>query len=456
MTVLPTWRAERAPHQPDWPTGPDIVAVETELAGYPPLVAPRECDRLRDRLADVSLGRAMLLQGGDCAETFAKATPASVRGKLRCLREMAVILTCASGLGVVQVGRIAGQYAKPRSRPVETRDGVTLPSYLGDAVNDVEFTEDARRIDPYRLLRTYRSSADTLDEISALIGHDGIDLTSLHEQIREMAARGPRNERHQELIEKISVALRFLAGYAGADSDLRAPDFYSSHEALLLNYETALVRIDPRTGDDYGSSGHLLWIGERTRQPDGAHVAFAARVRNPVAVKLGPAVRPEEALALAERLDPDREPGRLTFIARLGADRVRDLLPPLVERVRDSGSPAIWICDPMHGNTITAPDGHKTRHFDDILREVQDFFAVHHELGTHAGGLHLELTGEDVTECVGSSGVGFDDLATRYESACDPRLNHDQSLHLALELAMVFEDRAAEDRRTACAVSRTS
>jgi 3-deoxy-7-phosphoheptulonate synthase len=378
---MPDWRTLVACQQPQWPDQARLDAVIDDLAASPALVTPRECDTLTARLARVAEGRAFLLQGGDCAERLDSVSAQAIRRKLRLLQQMSVILTSGSALPVVTVGRIAGQYAKPRSRPAETVDGRTLPVYRGDAVNGSGFTAAERQPDPARLRRVYDASRYTLDVLRT----------------------------------------------SGAE-------YFASHEGLLLDYEEALTRRDRRSGRRYATSGHLLWIGDRTRQLDGAHVAYFATVDNPVAVKLGPATTPEDALALADRLDPGRRPGRLTFIVRMGARRVRDLLPELVEKVSASGSPVVWMCDPMHGNTFEAPGRRKTRRFDDILAEVAGFVEVHRALGTHAGGLHVEMAGEDVTECVGF-GLGLEDLHRDYQSACDPRLNPAQALELAFLVA---------------------
>ncbi|WP_189057101.1 class II 3-deoxy-7-phosphoheptulonate synthase [Longimycelium tulufanense] len=436
-----TWRSLPAAQQPDWPDPTAVEEVVAELSGYPPLVSPRECDRLRDRLAAVASGNAFLLQGGDCAETFTASSAEAVRGKLRTLAQMAVVLARGSGLPVVTVGRIAGQYGKPRSRPTETQDGLTLPAYRGEAVNGAAFTPADRAPDPRRMLRAYHASAATLDQLWRLISQGYPNLGQVHGWTREFVARPEIADRHRRLAGEIESALTFLRAYGANPDELRSAEFYTSHEALLLHYEAALTRFDPRTRAAYATSGHLLWIGERTRQLDGAHVAFAESIRNPVAVKLGPATTPDDALTLVERLNPDAEPGRLTLITRMGADRIRDVLPPLVEKVTASGVPVAWVCDPMHGNTFTAPSGHKTRRFRDVADEVTGFFAVHHMLGTHPGGLHLEVTGEDVTECVGGcAAVSMADLGKRYETACDPRLNHNQALDLAFEVAGLFRE----------------
>ncbi|MFE4974510.1 class II 3-deoxy-7-phosphoheptulonate synthase [Kitasatospora sp. NPDC056651] len=428
-----------AAQRPHWPDPTELGAVRAELAAAPPLVLPEECRTLRGRLAAAARGEAFLLQGGDCAETFDGASADQVRAKLRTLLQMSAVLGYAASVPVVKVGRIAGQYAKPRSQPFEERDGVSLPSYRGDAVNGRAFTAAARRPDPRRLIRAYHSSAATLNLLRALTGGGFAGLRQVHEWNREFVASSPAGRRYARLADEIDRAMRFLDACGAGGRALDTAEFFTSHEALLLDYEEALVRTDPRTGRRYGSSGHLLWIGERTRQLDGAHLAFAAEVGNPVAVKLGPTTTPEEALALVELLDPEREPGRLTFITRMGARRIREVLPRLVERVAAAGAPVLWVCDPMHGNTFGTASGHKTRRMDDILDEVRGFFEVHRALGTHPGGLHVELTGDQVTECLGG-GDRLDerDLRRRYESACDPRLNHGQSLDLAFLTAELY------------------
>jgi len=401
-----SWSALPAAQRPEWPDAAALRQVLAVLRAYPALVAPSACDRLRAHLAAVARGEAFLLQGGDCAETFVAGT-ASTEGKVRTLRQMAAVLTLGAELPVITVGRIAGQYAKPRSAPTETRGAVTLPAYRGDAVNDRKFTGAARTPDPRRLLRAYEAAAGVLDHLGSLIGAGD----------RVPAPDGGTAPRREE--------------------------FFTSHEALLLDYEDALVRVDPPTGRRYGTSGHLLWIGDRTRQLDGAHVAFAASIHNPVAVKLGPTATADAVIALVDRLDPRRAAGRLTFVTRMGSRRVRDLLPPLVEKVMAHDAQVAWLCDPMHGNTFTAPSGYKSRRLADVMDEVAGFFEVHRALGSHPGGLHLELTGEDVTECVGGRPpIGLEDVPRRYETACDPRLNRDQALELASLVAGLFRARA--------------
>ncbi|SHH67840.1 class II 3-deoxy-7-phosphoheptulonate synthase [Streptomyces sp. 3214.6] len=439
-----SWRGLPAAQQPTWPDEHALGAVLCDLAAAPPLVFAGECDQLRTRLASVARGEAFLLQGGDCAESFDAVSADQVRDKIKTLLQMAAVLTYASSVPVVKVGRIAGQYSKPRSQPTERRDGIELPAYRGDAVNSLEFTPEGRTPDPERLKRMYHASAATLNIVRAFTTGGYADLRQVHDWNQDFVANSPVGERYERLAREIDKALAFLKACAAEPSEFRSTEFFSSHEALLLDYESALTRQDSRTGQWYDVSAHLIWIGERTRQLDGAHVEFASRVRNPIAVKLGPAVGADEALALIDRLDPDREPGRLSFITRMGADKVRDVLPGLVEKVTASGAQVAWICDPMHGNTFTAPSGHKTRRFDDVLDEVKGFFEVHRELGTHPGGIHVELTGEDVTECVGGGAeIRLDDLAQRYESACDPRLNRYQSLDLAFQVAELYHHRRA-------------
>ncbi|WP_280724652.1 3-deoxy-7-phosphoheptulonate synthase class II [Kitasatospora sp. MAA4] len=428
-----------AQQQPDWPDRAALRAVTAELASYPPLVFAAECDRLRTRLAAAARGEAFLLQGGDCAETFDGVSADQVLGKVRTLLQMAAVLTCAGSLPVIKVGRLAGQYSKPRSRPTEERDGVTLPVYRGDSVNGREFTAAARTPDPERLKRMYHASAATANLVRAAIAGGTADLRQVHDWNREFIAASPAGERYEWLAAETDRALRFIDACGVDAGSLRSTEFFTSHEALLLDYEQALTRTDARTGGRYDVSGHMVWIGERTRRLDGAHLEFAAGIRNPIGVKLGPTTTPDEALALIDRLDPDREPGRLTFITRMGADRIRDVLPGLVERVTDSGAQVLWVCDPMHGNTFEAPSGHKTRSLDTVLDELKGFFEVHRTLGTHPGGIHIELTGDHVTECVGGADeISLHDLHQHYETACDPRLNRNQSLDLAFLIAELY------------------
>jgi 3-deoxy-7-phosphoheptulonate synthase len=438
-----TWRDLPAAQQPTWPDAAQVDTVVRELSASPGLVVPDECDTLRDRLAAVSRGEAFLLQGGDCAETFAGVTADTVRDKLRTILQMAVVLTYAASVPVVKVGRMAGQFAKPRSADIEAITG--LPSYRGDAVNELNPTQDARVPDPQRMLRAYAASAMTLNLVRAYTRGGLADLRAVHDWNKDFVRRSPAGQRYERVARDIDRALAFMRA-CGIDLDreqsMHGVEFFASHEALLLDYEGPLTRYDEGRHASYDLSAHMVWIGERTRALDGAHVAFASGIANPIGVKLGPTVAPEDAVALAEKLDPDQLPGRLTFITRMGAQQVRDLLPPLVEKVRASGIAVTWVCDPMHGNTVTTPSGYKTRHFDDVIDEVRGFFEVHHALGTYPGGVHVELTGDDVTECLGGAADIVDaDLAGRYETACDPRLNTTQAIELAFLVAEMLRDR---------------
>jgi 3-deoxy-7-phosphoheptulonate synthase len=439
VDLLDSWRTRPAAQQPEWPDPAKVRAVADEIAKLPPLVFAGECDQLRTQLAAVARGEAFVLQGGDCAETFSGATADDVRNKLKTLLQMAVVLTYAASVPVVKIGRMAGQFAKPRSKPVEVRDGVELPAYRGDMVNGFGFTEEERVPDPARLLRAYHAAAVTLNLCRAFTQGGYADLRQVHAWNQDFVSASPAGRRYERLAGEIDRALAFMHA-AGADpEEFHRVELYSSHEALLLDYERALTRIDSRSGLPYDVSAHFLWIGERTRQLDGAHVEFMRRIRNPIGVKLGPTTTAEDALALIDALDPEREPGRLTFVIRMGAGRVREALPPLVEKVTASGAQVAWICDPMHGNTFEAESGYKTRRFDDVLEEVVGFFDVHRALGTHPGGVHIEFTGDDVTECVGGGHeIVEDDLHQRYETACDPRLNRSQALDLAFMVAEMY------------------
>jgi 3-deoxy-7-phosphoheptulonate synthase len=421
------------------PAYPDAAAVDlavTRLRSFPPLVFAGECDELKAKIGAVARGEAFLLQGGDCAETFSGVTADNVRNKLRVLLQMAVVLTYAASVPVVKVGRIAGQYAKPRSSDTETREGVTLPAYRGDAVNGFEFTPESRTPDPQRLVDVYNSSAATLNLVRAFVTGGYADLRQVHTWNTDFVRDSTAGQRYEQVAAEIDRALTFMQAIGADPDEFHRVDFHSSHEALVLEYEHALTRIDSRTGTPYDVSGHFLWIGERTRQLDGAHVELLRHIRNPIGVKLGPTATPDDALALAARLNPENEPGRLTFVTRFGAGRIRDRLPHLVEKVSAAGVEVAWVCDPMHGNTFEASSGHKTRRFDDVIAEVQGFFDVHRALGTWPGGVHVELTGDDVTECVGGGEeLAEVDLAHRYESVCDPRLNRVQSLELAFLVA---------------------
>jgi 3-deoxy-7-phosphoheptulonate synthase len=431
-----------AAQQPTWPDADAVKEAVAELESFPPLVFAGECDNLKAKIAQAANGNAFWLQGGDCAETFAGATADSIRNRIKTILQMAAVLQYFSSLPVVKVGRMAGQFAKPRSNDNETREGVTLPAYRGDAVNDLEFTTKSRTPDPKRLVRVYNTSSATLNLVRAFTQGGFADLRQVHTWNRGFAADARFSARYEEMANEIGRAIQFMAS-AGVDPEsFKSVDFYSSHEALILEYEKALTRIDSRTENPYDVSAHFLWIGERTRQLDGAHMDFAQKIHNPIGVKLGPKTTPEEVLAIIAKLNPDNEAGRLTFITRMGAGVIREKLPALIESVKKSGAIVLWVCDPMHGNTYEAPSGYKTRKFDDVLDEVRGFFEVHKKLGTHPGGIHIELTGDDVTECVGGGDqISHEDLASRYESACDPRLNHTQSLELAFLVAEMLRDR---------------
>jgi 3-deoxy-7-phosphoheptulonate synthase len=413
-----------------------------ELKSLPPLVFAGECDELKARIADAAAGKAFWLQGGDCAETFGSATADSIRNRIKTILQMAAVLQYQSSLPVVKVGRMAGQFAKPRSNDTETRNGVTLPAYRGDAVNGLDFTEESRTPDPQRLVKVYNTSAATLNLVRAFTQGGFADLRRVHEWNKGFIKDSKFGEKYEQVANEIGRALSFMES-AGVDpNEFKAVDFYASHEALIIEYEKALTRIDSRTELPYDVSGHFIWIGERTRQMDGAHIDFASKVRNPIGVKLGPKTTVEDALALIDKLDPNREPGRLTFITRMGASKIREILPALVEGITKSGAQVLWVCDPMHGNTFETSNGYKTRQFEDVLDEVRGFFEVHKKLGTHPGGIHIELTGDDVTECLGGGEqISEKDLESRYETACDPRLNHSQSLELAFLVAEMLRDR---------------
>jgi len=433
---LESLHALRPAQQPDYEDRSLVDKVLSQLRALPPLVFAGECDALKAKLADAAEGRAFVLQGGDCAETFDSVTAASIRGRLRVLLSMAVVLTYAAQVPVVKIGRMAGQFAKPRSSDTETRGDVTLPAYRGDAVNSYEFTAEARRHDPVRLLRVYNASAATLNLVRAFTKGGFADLRSMHSWNADFVRTAHVAARYEQLTAEIERALAFMVACGVDDDSLRTVDFYASHEALLLDYEHAMTRIDSRTGTPYNVGGHLLWIGDRTRQLDGAHVELMRALRNPLGLKVGPSARPDEIVAVVEALDPDYEPGRLTLISRMGCDKVHEALPPIVEAVERTGRKVCWVCDPMHGNTFSTSTGFKTRSFAAVTDEVNGFFDVHAALGTWPGGIHVELTGDDVTECVGGvAELTEEDLVHRYETVCDPRLNRTQSLELAFMVA---------------------
>lgn len=437
-----TWPHLAAAQQPEWPDAVALQRAQETLLALPPLVFAGECDELTVKLGEAALGNAFVLMGGDCAETFAANTADSIRARLKTVLQMAIVLTYGASLPVVKIGRIAGQYGKPRSSGMETIDGVSLPSYRGDAVNGLEFTPESRIPDPMRLVDVYHASAAALNLVRAFTQGGYADLRQVHAWNQDFVSESTPGKRYEEMAGEIDRALSFMTAIGADPEEFRRVDFYASHEALLLDYEKPLTRIDSRTGNPYDVSGHFVWIGERTREMDGAHIDFAAKISNPIGVKVGPKTTPADVLALLERLNPNRIPGRLMLITRMGAGNIRDVLPSIVETVKNTDHPVLWVCDPMHGNTREAASGHKTRLFEDVLDEVRGFFEVHAQMGTHPGGIHIELTGDDVTECLGGiSGVSEDDLPFRYETACDPRLNRIQSLDLAFQVAEMLGNR---------------
>ena len=447
---------------PEYPDADRLRAVESQLSTYPPLVFAGEVRELRASLARVEVGRGFVLQGGDCAESFAEFHPDTIRDTFRVLLQMAVVLTFGAACPVVKIGRLAGQFAKPRSSPTEIRDGAELPSYRGDIVNGIEFDAGARTPDPERMLRAYLQSASTLNLIRALAQGGYADLHQVHRWSLDFVSETPQAERYRTLADRIQETLDFMeaCGVTAATTPaVHQTAFYTSHEALLLGYEQAFARADSTSGGWYGTSAHLLWIGDRTRQPDGAHVEFLRGVANPIGVKIGPRVDVDALLRLADALNPRNDSGRLVFISRMGAGRVREVLTPLVRAMVREGRKVVWSCDPMHGNTIKSGSGYKTRVFEQVLGEVQGFFEVHRAEGTHAGGIHVEMTGQDVTECVGGvQEISEDGLAGRYHTHCDPRLNASQSIELAFRIAeMLREEReqgGARAREQASAATR--
>ena len=439
-----SWRGKPIGQAPEYADARALADVEKQLTSFPPLVFAGEARQLKKTLARVASGDAFLLQGGDCAESFAEHHPDNIRDFFRVLLQMAVVLTYAAAVPVLKVGRIAGQFAKPRSSPFETVDGKQLPSYRGDIINDIAFTDEARRPDPRRQVDAYRQSAATLNLLRAFAHGGYANLGSVHQWMLGFVKGSPQSRRYMELADRISEALGFMQACGlnlESHPELKTTDFYTSHEALLLPYEQAMTRVDSTSGDWYCTSGHMLWIGDRTRQPDHAHVEFCRGIKNPLGLKCGPSLKADELLRLIDILNPDNEPGRLTLIARFGADKVFDHLPALVRAVKREGRAVVWSCDPMHGNTITSGSGYKTRPFDRILQEVSNFFAVHTAEGTFAGGVHLEMTGTNVTECTGGARMITDaDLNDRYHTFCDPRLNAEQSIELAFLLAELLKD----------------
>ncbi|MET4701097.1 3-deoxy-7-phosphoheptulonate synthase [Constrictibacter sp. MBR-5] len=450
-----TWRAKPVRQVPAYPDGNALKQVEETLGTYPPLVFAGEARQLRASLAQVAEGKAFLLQGGDCAESFAEFRADNIRDTFRVLLQMAVVLTYGASCPVVKVGRMAGQFAKPRSSDDETVDGVTLPSYRGDNVNGMDFTAEARTPDPERMLKAYTQSAATLNLLRAFAMGGYADLHEVHRWNLGFVERSPLGERYRELADRLSETLEFMAA-CGLTSEttpqIRETPFYTSHEALLLPFEQALTRVDSTSGDWYDVSAHMLWIGDRTRQPDGAHVEFLRGVKNPIGIKCGPSLDPDELIQLLDILNPTDIAGRITLICRMGADKVEAALPRLIRAVQRAGRKVVWSCDPMHGNTVKASNGFKTRPVDAILAEVRGFFAVHRAEGTHPGGVHFEMTGQDVTECIGGAqAITEARLADRYHTHCDPRLNASQSLELAFLLAEQLKQERSDLKRRAVA-----
>ncbi|MFC4625179.1 class II 3-deoxy-7-phosphoheptulonate synthase [Daeguia caeni] len=444
-----SWREKPIKQVPVYPDAQALADVEARLRTYPPLVFAGEARKLKSQLAEVAEGKAFLLQGGDCAESFAEHGADNIRDFFRVFLQMAVVLTFGASKPVVKVGRIAGQFAKPRSSDVEVKDGVELPSYRGDIINGIEFDPVARIPDPQRQEMVYRQSAATLNLLRAFAQGGYANLENVHQWMLGFVGNSPQAERYAALAKRISETMDFMRAIgitADSNSALRETDFYTSHEALLLGYEEALTRVDSTSGDWYGTSGHMIWIGDRTRQPDHAHVEYCRGIKNPLGMKCGPSLQPDELIRLIDLLNPDNEPGRLTLIARFGYDKVGDHLPQLIRAVEREGRKVVWSCDPMHGNTITA-GGYKTRPFDRILKEVEAFFQIHRAEGTHPGGIHIEMTGKNVTECTGGArAISADDLQNRYHTHCDPRLNADQALELAFLLAeLLKKERDASD-----------
>lgn len=442
-----SWRAKPAKHLPtDYPDAAALAGVEQTLRGMPPLVFAGEARRLKTLLGEVAEGRAFLLQGGDCAESFKEFHADNIRDTFRLILQMAVVLTFAGGKPVVKLGRMAGQFAKPRSSPVETIDGVELPSYRGDIINGMDFDAASRVPDPQRLLQAYSQSASTLNLLRAFAGGGYADLYNIHRWTLGFVNDSPQGARYRELSEKISEALTFMAAIGvtpESQPDLHRVEFFTAHEALLLGFEEAMTRIDSTSGEWYDTSAHLLWIGERTRQLDGAHVEYFRGIKNPIGVKVGPTLEPDELLRLIDVLNPKNEAGRLTLYGRFGSDKIEGRLPRLMEATKRSGLSVVWAIDPMHGNTLTATNGYKTRPFDRILSEVKSFVEIAKSQGVHPGGVHLEMTGQNVTECLGGArALSEGDLADRYHTHCDPRLNGEQ----ALELAFLVAEKLKEDR----------
>src|SRR3984957_18777810 len=438
-----SWRGKPVEQAPVYADARALAEVEKQIAGFPPLVFAGEARKLKRALAKAAAGEAFLLQGGDCAESFAEHSADNIRDFFRVFLQMAVVMTFAGSSPVVKVGRIAGQFAKPRSAGTEKIGGVELPSYRGDIINDIAFEATARAPDPRRPLEAFRQSAATLTLLRAFATGGYANLENVHRWMLGFVKDSPQSGRYQELADRITETLGFMRAIGldpEAHPELRATDFYTSHEALLLGFEQAMTRVDSTTGDWYATSGHMIWVGDRTRQLDGAHVEYCRGVKNPIGLKCGPSLQPDELLRLIDALDPTQEPGRLTLICRFGADKIEASLPPLIRAVEREGRKVLWSCDPMHGNTIKAANGYKTRPFERVVGEIKSFFAVHKGEGTHAGGVHLEMTGQDVTECIGGArAVSHENLHDRYHTYCDPRLNAEQAIEVAFLVAELLK-----------------
>jgi 3-deoxy-7-phosphoheptulonate synthase len=438
-----SWRLKPVAQAPAFPDGAALAEVERQLSGYPPLVFAGEARKLKRALGKAAAGDAFLLQGGDCAESFGEHSADNIRDFFRVFLQMAVVMTYAAASPVIKVGRVAGQFAKPRSTDDETIGGVTLPSYRGDIVNDIAFTPEARIPDPRRQLEAYRQSAATLNLLRAFATGGYANLENVHRWMLGFVNDSPQSERYQTVADRITETLGFMRAIGldpEAHPELRATDFYTSHEALLLGYEQAMTRVDSTSGEYYATSGHMIWVGDRTRQLDGAHVEYARGVRNPIGLKCGPSLKSDELIRLIDALDPTQEAGRLTLICRFGADKIEASLPPLIRAVQREGRKVLWSCDPMHGNTIKAANGYKTRPFERVVGEIKSFFAVHKGEGTHAGGVHLEMTGKNVTECTGGArAISEADLHDRYHTYCDPRLNAEQAIEVAFLVAELLK-----------------
>ena len=438
-----SWRTKKALQMPTYPDKVNLDMVENRLKDYPPLVFAGEARALKQSLSEVVNGKAFLLQGGDCAESFAEFHPDNIRDTFRVILQMAVVLTFGAALPIVKVGRMAGQFAKPRSASTEVINGIELPSYRGDMVNGMEFTQEARKPDPERLVKVYNQSASTLNLLRAFADGGYADLQQIHNWTLGFIKDSPQGERYRDLVDRIQEALEFMKA-CGIDSDvvpnMKETNFYTSHEALLLNYEEALTRVDSTTGKSYACSAHLLWIGERTRQIDHGHVEYLSGVCNPIGFKAGPSIDTDDFLYLLDKLNPKNEAGRITVITRMGSDKLAEHLPKLISTVKREDKKVLWSCDPMHANTEKSSNGYKTRHFDKILNEVKTFFDVHASEGSYAGGVHFEMTGQNVTECVGGADqITEENLGDRYHTHCDPRLNANQALELAFLVAEMLK-----------------